>query len=229
MTASGDLPEQHVRFVRHRSRREDSPAARVASQTTGTPPSGGDARLTARPPGRRSRAVLTAASVLLLTTSTAFRCGAAARLARTVVRVHVDTPSAACGDGRSISVRLDDGETVRQVGCADATEPSASGRATRPYETARRDTLAVRAVLVTAGGDTLASAAARLPLEPDWRWEVHVRVGDTRVDPEPGAMGLAGATSAPLHAAGRRPGSGRPNERLYLFWGGDRLSQELVY
>ena len=76
------------------------------------------------------------------------------------------------------------------------------------------------AVWLLSGGDTVAAGTIDLPLKDDWRWFVSIFVADS--NPMRYCFGCFGSRS--FKAAPSAPG-----DSLFLVWGGNSISNPVIY
>jgi hypothetical protein len=110
----------------------------------------------------------------------------------------------------------------RRLTVEDFSNASGNRWDTPEFETRSAGELATSFWLVQ-GPDTLSSGELSLDLRPDWRWGVDIFRADE--DPSVTCFGCAGALSYELAPALQRV----PADSLWIVWGGNSISNPVVY
>lgn len=120
-----------------------------------------------------------------------------------------------------VTIRFDDGRSARTVTGEDFS--GGPGRlGTREFETRTSGTLTVDVTLADAGG-TFAAGEVEIPLRSDWRWGVSLHLGDD--NPHDRCFGCFGYESFAIAEAHRDS----PADSLWVVWGGNSISDPVVY
>lgn len=120
-----------------------------------------------------------------------------------------------------VTVRFSDGAGTRTVSGDDFVGNDQRAD-TREFATRNRGTLEVL-VEVEAETGLVASGTLDLPLQPDWRWSINFFLDER--NPHDSCIGCFGYLSSPLLEAY----STSPAESLWLTWGGNSISNPVVY
>lgn len=107
----------------------------------------------------------------------------------------------------------------------DGDEIATDGSPTRSpeFDTPGSGTLTVEAVLREPGGPTLADGSIELELREDWVWGVDLHLADT--DPAAMCFGCLGSAAFPVPDTL----TGDPRDSLFIVWGGNSISDPVVY
>ena len=120
-----------------------------------------------------------------------------------------------------VTLRFRDGDGVRTATGDDfAGHPDRVD--TREYETSTRGTLEIE-VEVVSDSEVVSSGSLDLPLQPDWLWNVSLIL--RAENPYETCIGCFGYRSCPLADEFRAS----PAESLWMIWGGNSISEPVVY
>lgn len=120
-----------------------------------------------------------------------------------------------------VTVAFSDDERTRVVAADDFV--GISGRAdTREFETRTSGSLDIE-VMVESGAEMVARGTLDLPLDPDWRWSVQIFLREE--NPHDTCIGCFGYRAFPVDEAYRTS----PAESLWMIWGGNSISNPIVY
>lgn len=107
--------------------------------------------------------------------------------------------------------------TGQEIGTAETPNHS------REFETAGSGPLVVTAVLRRPGEPVLASGSVELEIRKDWRWGVDIFL--THENPTGMCFGCMGHEAFPVP-----PGlTDEPGDSLFMVWGGNSISEPVVY
>lgn len=121
-----------------------------------------------------------------------------------------------------VTVRVTDGRGTRLLGADDFGNVDANFFRTAPIATATSGTVTVDVALEDAGR-SLAEGRVVLDGRPDWGWGVTIHVTDS--DPARACFGCFGSLAFPLDPSVART----PADSLWLTWGGNSISDPVVY
>lgn len=92
-----------------------------------------------------------------------------------------------------------------------------------PFETAHSGTLHIQFQLLNGGSPSTTTGSVDLPIQEDWRWDVDFIVSDR--SPMQGCFGCSDAIAFDLD-----PAFGyTPDFKLWAVWGGNSISNPVVY
>jgi hypothetical protein len=124
-------------------------------------------------------------------------------------------------DSSTVTVRFSDGGGSRTV-LGDDFAGDDRRADTREYATRTRGTLEVFVEVDTDAG-RVASGTLDLPLQPDWRWSINLFLDEQ--NPHETCIGCFGYVSFPVLESYRTS----PAESLWMTWGGNSISNPVVY
>ncbi|HYO47181.1 MAG TPA: hypothetical protein VEY33_10900 [Gemmatimonadota bacterium] len=124
-------------------------------------------------------------------------------------------------DPGTVTVRFSDDGRTRTVSGDDF---AGDGRRadTPEFGMGTRGTLDVEVEVETDAG-RVASGILEIPLQPDWRWHVHLFLDER--NPNETCIGCFGYRSFPVVETYRTS----PAESLWMLWGGNSISSPVVY
>ena len=145
----------------------------------------------------------------------------------------------ACGNGDQASVsytffeepgfsadlvvlEFSDGKLTRRLTGDDFAAGAGSRRDTRDFETRTTGEL-VTSFWLLQGSDTLSSGELRIDLRSDWAWNISFFRADE--NPSGTCFGCVGATPYELEAEAQTA----PTDSLWLVWGGNSISDPVVF
>lgn len=119
-------------------------------------------------------------------------------------------------------LEFSDGSGARRLRGVDFSRGTGSRLDTRVFETRTSGTL-LTAFWLVEGSDTLSAGDLRIDLRPDWEWNI----GFMRGSENPAAMcfGCVGAAAYGIAEALQ----GTPSDSLWLVWGGNSISDPVVF
>jgi hypothetical protein len=121
-----------------------------------------------------------------------------------------------------IQVRFSTADQSKTLLRSDFSGPEGSTVA-GPFDTATSGQLTVDAALLNQEGDPLTSGTVKLPLKSDWEYRVTVAVGQT--NPIRGCFGCQGSKAFAVDPALEFA----PQDSLFIVWGGNSISNPIVY
>jgi hypothetical protein len=121
-----------------------------------------------------------------------------------------------------VVLEFSDGSLTRQLTGDDFEAETGSRRDTQAFRTRTTGEL-VTSFWLLQGPDTLSSGELRLDLRSDWTWNISFFRAD--VNPSGTCFGCVGATPYELEA----PAQTAPSDSLWLVWGGNSISDPVVF
>lgn len=121
-----------------------------------------------------------------------------------------------------VVLEFSDGSQTRRLTGDDFGDESGSRRDTQAFRTRTTGDLLTSFWLLD-GSDTLSSGELRIDLRPDWAWNISFIRADE--DPSGTCFGCMGSTPYELAAAAQAV----PSDSLWLVWGGNSISDPVVF
>jgi hypothetical protein len=115
-----------------------------------------------------------------------------------------------------------DGE-IREINHADLHRGRNGHFTTGEIETPSTGSLEIGFTLRASDGTTVSTGTVELPLKPDWRWNIVLL--PTINDPKIHCFGCFGSKAFPLDPKFRAT----EKESLWIYWGGNSISNPVVY